>query len=199
MKIFERIYKNNAWGGRESVSGRGSDLDHTGRLLIELDTLLREYDIKTILDIPCGDFNWMKEVNLMGIKYIGGDIVKELVDGNKKYARRRLTFEQMDITTSDLPSVDLVLVRDCLTHFSYEDIYKAINNIKRSKSKYLLTTSFTQKKSNSDIITGDWRPLNLLTEPFNFPKPIKIINEEYKREPFTDKSMCLWDISIIPN
>jgi hypothetical protein len=93
----------------------------------------------------------------------------------------------------------MIIVRDCLVHLSYEDINSAIKNIKSSGSKYLLTTTFTNYHLNHDIVTGDWRPLNLQEKPFNFSSPILVINEnctegngEYK-----DKSMAMWDISKV--
>ena len=48
-----------------------------------------------------------------------------------------------------------------------------------------------------DIVTGDWRPLNLQDKPFNFPSPILIINENCTEDggEYSDKSMALWDIS----
>jgi hypothetical protein len=42
-------------------------------------TLLRQFEIHSLLDLPCGDFNWMQHVDLQGIKYTGGDIVEALV------------------------------------------------------------------------------------------------------------------------
>jgi hypothetical protein len=54
---FKKIFANNEWGGSESRSGTGSSLDITKRLRMELPFLFLKYDIKSILDIPCGDFN----------------------------------------------------------------------------------------------------------------------------------------------
>ena len=51
--------------------------------------LLRDYNITTVIDVPCGDFHWMSRVNLEGRKYIGGDIVKELIEDNQKPTRQQ--------------------------------------------------------------------------------------------------------------
>ena len=66
-------------------------------------------------------------------------------------------------------------------------------------SQYLLTTSFTDRQDNKDIITGEWRPLNLQIAPFSLPKPIRIINEKctQKKSSYADKSLGLWKISDI--
>ena len=85
-EVFDKIYTNNFWsaGQSESVSGRGSTLSGTVKIRKILPALWKKYNVKTFLDVPCGDFNWMKEVDKKNIVYIGGDIVKSMVDENVK-------------------------------------------------------------------------------------------------------------------
>ncbi|OWP85212.1 hypothetical protein BWK59_01330 [Flavobacterium davisii] len=74
----------------------------------------------------------------------------------------------IDIIDDKLPSVDLISVRDLFVHLKNKQILKSIQNIKESGSKYLLETSFLRNKSNKDIeIVSQWRPLNLIIQPFN--------------------------------
>jgi hypothetical protein len=195
--VFFNIFKKNHWGGADSVSGPGSDLTQTKILIEKLPILFKEYKIKSVLDIPCGDFYWMSNVDLSDIVYTGADIVDDIIYQCKsKYPL--YDFKIMDLVNSELPNADLIFCRDCLAHLPYEMIKKAIINIKKSKSKYLLTTSFTNH-DNIDTHLGGWRPLNLVKEPFNFPDPILIINEgctENNNE-YLDKSMYLWKIKHI--
>lgn len=197
---FSNIYNNNLWGSQESVSGRGSILEETEEIRKKIPTILDEYDINSLLDVPCGDFNWMKHVDLKNINYIGGDIVPDIIKKNKvKYEAPNKIFRIIDITTDELPRADLVLCRDCFVHLSYKDIFSALQNIKKSGSKYLLTTSFINRMRNKNIFTGGWRPINLRIEPFKFPKPKKIIDEKSKEAEgkFRDKHLGLWEINEI--
>ena len=75
----------------------------------------------------------------------------------------------------------------------------ALNNLCSSKSKYLLTTTFTERTVNIDITTGEWRVLNLETSPFMLPRPLKIINEKCMENEgdYTDKALGLWKIADI--
>jgi len=84
---FTWIYKNNYWQSKESVSGTGSTLKSTENLRKELPKLIRQLSIKTVFDAPCGDFNWMKHLlPTINVSYIGGDIVRPLIDShNEKY------------------------------------------------------------------------------------------------------------------
>lgn len=194
--VFSIIYQRNHWKDMETVSGPGSSLTNTRLVRSALPAILKKYKIRSMLDIPCGDFNWMNQVDLEAIQYIGMDIVPEIVKANVgKWASSNRKFEIGDITTSVLPDVDLIFCRDCFVHFSYSDIKKAIANIKKSNSSYILTTTF-QNSSNFDIVTGNWRPVNLESPIFNLPKPLEIILEgenEYK-----DKSMALWMVHDLP-
>jgi hypothetical protein len=137
----------------------------------------------------------MRSVDLSGVNYIGLDIVKELVDRNRTYESDHITFRHANLLADRLPRADLILCRDCLVHFCYSDIWRALRNICRSGSAYLLTTTFPTR-CNHDIWTGDWRPLNFEAEPFNFPQPLELIVEgctELEGE-FADKSLGLWRI-----
>jgi SAM-dependent methyltransferase len=196
--LFTKYYNENSWSGKESLSGPGSDYEQTKYLIPELQQLLKDLDIKSMLDVPCGDFNWMKRVDLKDIKYVGGDIVNKMIATNKrKYSDKNVSFEVIDVVKDQLPKVDLIMVRDCFVHLPNIDIFHAINNIIDSKSKYLLTTNFMWKspKANNDIKVGEWRRLNLESDPFNFPFPKQIIIEGNIQSYDRDKTMSLWSIS----
>ncbi|MDP3830690.1 MAG: class I SAM-dependent methyltransferase [Ignavibacteriaceae bacterium] len=199
-EVFQMIYKTNHWKDEFSASGNGSNDIQTKTIKKALPKLLNEYSIKTMLDLPCGDFYWLSRLNLGIEKYIGGDIVKEIIEKNTSlYGDENKEFMIMNLISDDLPSADIIFCRDCLVHLSHEDIIKSIRNIKRTKIKFLLTTTFTNRTVNEDIITGDWRILNLEKAPFNFPKPIIIINENCNEGngSYSDKSLGLWSVSQI--
>jgi len=195
--IFTEIYERMAWQGVESASGPGSSLEQTKELRERLPDLFRRYKVSTLLDIPCGDLNWMQFVDLSGVEYIGADIVEELIEKNKK--KFKMPFLCLDISTDPLPKVDLILCRDCLVHFSYLDVVSTLGNIVRSGSKYLLTTTFPNRTKNVDIETGQWHPYNLTKKPFNLPQPLFLLNEKCTQGNgmYADKSLGLWCIKDI--
>jgi len=200
-ECFEYVRIANMWANSESVSGPGSSLAATRRIRALIPRLFQTLDIKSVLDIPCGDFNWMQMVDLEGIRYIGADIVSTLVETNTQlWASEYRSFEHLDITSSVLPQVDIVFCRDCLVHFSYENVWRALFNIRDSGAKYLLTTSFLGSRGNRDIQNADWRPLNFRLDPFNFPIPTATVLEgcEEGNGAFSDKSLCLWNIGNLP-
>jgi len=196
--IFTEIYRKNLWGGK-SRSGGGSDLDHTENVREGLPNLLKELKIQSLLDIPCGDLLWLKEIDLDFLSYTGADMVEDIIiHNNKKYSNKKRKFIKLDICQDTLPTVDLILCRDLFQHFSFADIWKSLENIKKSNPKYLLATSITSIKSHVDCVGGRrGREVNLLAPPFSFPKPLKIINDTYFKAP--TKKLLLWKTTDIPS
>ena len=139
---FNKIYSTNYWLDNESRSGTGSSLRSTENIRFHLLKILEKFNIKKLFDAPCGDFNWMSQVlKSVEIDYLGSDIVKDLIVSNKKYENDKIKFSKLDIIVDKLPVSDLMICRDCLFHFSYKD-----------------------------IVTGDFRKIDLFSKPFNFEK-----------------------------
>lgn len=195
---FDEIFFNNKFKGEESRSGEGSSMLQTQIIRDEIPRLLKELDIKILLDVPCGDWNWMRHVNLEEVFYMGGDIVQALIDKNNSlYGSEFRKFEYLNIIADTIPKVDLILCRDCLVHLNFSDGLAALHAFQQSGSKWLLTTTFTDRENNIDLYEGDiWRPLNLEKPPFNLPKPVQYINEECTEGNglFRDKCLGLWKL-----
>jgi hypothetical protein len=194
--VFTEIYEKNLWGGELSRSGPGSDPDQTGTLIRELPKLFQQLGVRSILDIPCGDFKWMSKVDLNGISYHGADIVEALIEINiREHQDENKKFSKINLLEDPLPEAELILCRDCLVHLSYDNIFKALKNISQSRSKYLLTTTFSSRTENRDIVTGQWRPINLQIAPFSFPEPIFMLDEVCIEADgiYRDKMLALWE------
>ncbi len=194
-EVFTQIYKTGGWRSRESASGPGSTIQVTATVRKLIPDLIKRYNINTLLDIPCGDFNWMKEVDLSEIRYIGADLVADLISENERnYPVSNICFTQLDLIQDSLPTADLILTRDCLVHLSFDDGKAALENIRNSKSTWLLTTTFPAIETNKEIKTGDFRKINLRKEPFNFPPPKEIYSENHEIATNPNKCLGLWRI-----
>ena len=186
--IFTSIWKNNYWGSNESLSGPGSTLLQTRYLIKKLPYVFKKYNIRVLLDAPCGDFNWMKYLlKKVDLIYTGGDIVDELIiRNNNTYSARNIKFLTLDITRDCFPKADLWLCRHTLFHFSNDDIFRSLRIFSKSKIKYILVTNCSTDKNhiNENIRTGSWRLLNLTLPPFNLPsKPLYEIIDSVRPSP----------------
>ncbi|RAO67043.1 uncharacterized protein BHQ10_003055 [Talaromyces amestolkiae] len=203
---FNQIYNDNTWGSSESRSGRGSELAQTQHIRGALPSLLAELGVSSLLDVPCGDFHWMQHVDLGAIKYIGGDIVEDIITENQRTfkSRKNVSFKTIDILKDELPKADAVLCRDLFVHFTLDDALRGIANVCRSGATYLIATTFTDRLTNSETLLLDmWRPLNMVQPPFNFPSPVAVINEQCTDMDFgldySDKCLGVWRICDIKN
>jgi len=169
---FTEIYNGNFWESEESRSGPGSEMAYTESLRAWLIKNVPALGVNVLLDAPCGDFNWMKDVlRFINVDYIGLDIVPSLIENNsRRYSTNSIRFEVADICTDVLPSCDLIVVRDCLFHLSFKDVNKFLRNLSNLDYKYLLTTTHVLESDfqNSDIESGEFRLINLFSSPFGF-------------------------------
>ncbi|GAB4425478.1 MAG: class I SAM-dependent methyltransferase [Bacteroidia bacterium] len=199
-EIFTEIAESQFWEEAESISGAGSTLAQTQVLIRELPPLLHRLEVHRLLDLPCGDFNWMRRLDLTGISYTGGDIVPAIVARNTAaYASEQVQFACIDLIHDDLGSYDLLFCRDCLVHLSFAAIGQVLANLCRSDIRYVMTTTFPGEAANRDIATGGWRPINLQQAPFHLPLPLLLLNEGCTEGDgaFADKSLGLWEVAAL--
>jgi hypothetical protein len=205
-EIFEEVYNSNAWHGDESLSGPGSSLNSTIEIRKALPSIITKYNIRTFVDAPCGDFFWMNSIKMdlasLLDKYIGLDVAQNVIErNNEKYGDDKFEFRFMDMTSQVLPQSDLIMTRDCFHHLSYQNIVKALSNIKHAGSRYILLSTYTDSIPNKNSKLGVYingRHLNFELPPFNFPKPLQYIDEKTV-EPcgWTDKKLGLWAVASI--
>lgn len=185
----------------ESKSGVGSSTINTEDLRKKLDSLFQILDIKSMIDAPCGDFNWMRIfLKNKTIQYIGIDIIeKNIINNNLIYKNDLTNFYLGDLRDCHIPKADLIFCRDCLVHLSHQDNEQIIKNFKKSDCKYLMMTTFSAREHNPDTNAPNWRPLNMRLYPYKFPEPIFTINENCSenRGKYSDKSICVWDLQEI--
>jgi SAM-dependent methyltransferase len=197
-QIFQTIYESNYWDNTFSASGPGSSLEATEEIRSALPALVKRLGARSFLDIPCGDLRWMQHVLLTVERYIGADIVVPMIERNRVAFAGRGEFVLLDLLKDRLPQVDIIFCRDCLVHLSFRDIGLALNNIKRSSSKYLLTTTFPEHKENIDTVSPYWRALNLELPPFNLPAPIHLAKDFSARQKNDQgKYLGVWRIQDI--
>ncbi|HWZ38583.1 MAG TPA: class I SAM-dependent methyltransferase [Bradyrhizobium sp.] len=193
---FQRIHDTNLWGAEASVSGLGSEIDATATLRAELPPLLKRLNITSLLDAPCGDATWIARADL-GVRITGIDIVPCLIERLRARAQRgELSGEYhlADVTRDLLPCCDAILCRDCLVHFSFANIARAVDNFRRSGATFLITTTFPEWRQNQDCEDGDWRALNFERAPFDWGRPVELLNENCTEAGggWRDKSLGVW-------
>lgn len=167
-------------GTMESPCGIGSFMVNTKEVRDALPRIFREYDVLTLTDVPCGDWNWMQFVDLRGVDYVGLDAVPEIIGSNRHRFPGGVRFEVFNAVEEVPRRSDLILCRDFMFHLSNEFALKVICNFKASGSRLLLATSFDRIDVNRNLkVKGaiGWRQVNLNLAPFCLPCPLEVIQE----------------------
>jgi hypothetical protein len=188
--VFTNIFRQNWWNNGESRSGWGAELRRTVSIRTSLPDFVQRHSIGSLLDAPCGDFHWMQYVKWpSGFRYVGADIVHDLIAENRK-KHPTTEFLKLDVLSDPLPEVDSWLARDLMIHFPDQAVWAALDQFRKSPTRYLLATTYPNAKHNRDIRFGQVRHLNLCAPPFNLPRPFEILHED--DDPATGRVIGAW-------
>jgi SAM-dependent methyltransferase len=154
-QIFSEVYRHNQWGGPAGTfySGEGTHSPGTLTYINNIASFIKEHDIKTILDIGCGDFSVMSKIlEKADVHYTGADVVPELIQHHRQhYANDKTKFIQLNAITDELPDAGLVTIRQVLQHLSNEQIMQILRKL--AKFKYVIISEH--------ILLGDFVIPNL--------------------------------------
>lgn len=206
-EVFTSIYEKNIWGSKETRSGKGAEIKATTKVIKALPVVLKKYDITGLVDIGCGECNWMSRVFPEIGTYLGIDVVDEIIAKNtKKYATGNIKFDSQEFPywMANLYSTQYqaVLFADMLVHLPTHVVQHYIDAIKQTKIRYIFATTFPEIKENTDVELNEiaWRPLNMAIEPYELGEPIEMIryNEFYvceTGEKIKEKYIGLWKLT----
>lgn len=142
---WERIYAEGGFQGEGS--GRGSFIENNQYLISWLVNFIKKNNIQNIVDIGCGDFQWMPEVlkGFPNVDYTGIDCVQSIIENHAlKYPKYK--FICKDITTEKKllsDSFDLVICKDLLQHniINPQPVIDYVNNL-NAKYRLQITPSY---------------------------------------------------------
>lgn len=184
-EVFSNVYKKKLWGVASPenrspfYSGPGSSDPQIVDPYVE--TVKRFFasfpDKKNAVDLGCGDFRVGSKVFDSFQTYTACDVVPELVKFNQRYWRNLpVKFKVVDLVKDQIPTGDVLIVRQVLQHLSNEDISKFIQSIPGDFSYLLLTEHLPtgnrflaniDKISGTDIRLGSGSGVVLTQPPFN--------------------------------
>jgi hypothetical protein len=194
---FVDIYDSGVWQTSPDtpLSGAGSAPAVAERLGAQLPSLVAELGATSFADVGCGDFVWMKDVDL-GCPYLGLDIVPSVIAANQsRFGSDVRSFALCNAVSDPLPTAEIVLCREILFHLSFADARALLANVVRSKARWLLATTDPMTGFNADIESGDFRVINLCAAPFGFPEANRQLMDDAL---VPGRYVGVWDISRLP-
>ena len=193
-EVFTDIYENNEWGGRgnEYSSGPGSSEHHAFVYAEAVKAFIVDRGVTTVVDLGCGDFVVGRKLQMEGVKYIGVDIVEDLIERNERhYADASTMFLCKDIISDELPEGDLCLIRQVLQHLSNSEIASILSKVKQyshvmitehyppAEAKYVANRD---KPHGSDTRVIDHSAVYLDEPPFNMSDLSLVLEVEIDEE-----------------
>ena len=177
--VFSHIYESGEWAvdnngvkdaKYEFTSGSGSSPENVKPYMTYLQDFLKKKQIKSVVDLGCGDWQFSRLIDWSGIEYTGIDVVDAVVERNSKmFKRKNISFIRSDGAEDSLPKADLLICKEVLQHLPFKDVLAIITQL--SKYKYCLILNdvdpVTLTNVNSDIPRGHYRPLDLTQPPFS--------------------------------
>ncbi len=132
-ETFRHIYRTKAWGdnGEPFCSGAGSGGRPSQQYLSHVTEFISQHNVQSVIDLGCGDFAvGSKIVETTGVRYMGVDVVPELIEHHRQTVKDpRVSFQCADITSDQLPVADLCLIRQVLQHLSNDEIARVLGNL----------------------------------------------------------------------
>ncbi len=177
---FTSIYTTAGWGKDEKgegTSGSGSTPENAKPYMRFLQDFLKSHNIKSVVDVGCGDWQFSRLINWEGIKYTGYDVVDLVIQKNQQqFGKENISFVKMDSAQGELHGADLLICKDVLQHLPHQDIFAVIKQF--SKFKYCIITNDVDETSlssqNIDIPRSHYRTLDLTKAPFKL-KGVKVL------------------------
>jgi len=176
-------------------AGVGSTQAATRELSAQLSDFLRQVGCRRLVDIGCGDFNWMHTVE-GDFDYLGIDVVPQVIEQNTaRYANARRRFACADATRGPIETGDVAICREVLFHLSFKDGLKLLRNVRVAGFKHVLFTTDNSVWFNSDIRSGDFRRINLRKSPYALPVPSRELTDDKVSR---GRVMAVWQASALP-
>lgn len=167
----------------ETACGYGSTLKGSAQLREVLPLFLRSFQVKRLIDAPCGDFHWMSQVDLSGIDYLGLDEDMSAIGkafgkiSPPRFAPKSRVFKRWDIVHYPPPvDADAVLCRDFMQHLPYADVFVVLRHFINMDISWIMLTSHAVKTNGHDLAErGLYRPVNFRLLPFELPEPAEFL------------------------
>lgn len=174
-EVFDFIYSTGFWGKNEDgtmgTSGWGSSEAVSRPYREFLTGFLAERRVRSVVEVGCGDWQVGRLVDWDGIDYTGLDVSSVVVESLEQFARPNVRFLHRDARFAELPSADLLLVKDVLQHWSNADVVAFLPQLSKFKLA-LITNGFDPSGRvpvNHDIPAGKYCEIDLSRPPFSVP------------------------------
>ena len=191
-EVFTNIYVKNSWGNDNDdvyngSSGNGSEINFNIDTYVPfLKDFITKNNIKNVVDLGCGNLKCGKLIyDDLDVVYAGYDTYIKVVENNSnQLSLPKYSFIHLDFYNNkeNIINGDLCILKDVIQHWSLNNIYTFLDYlVEYKKFKYILICNCGyQQEDDTDISTGEFRPLSCDYLPLKKYSPTKIYNYHSK-------------------
>jgi hypothetical protein len=155
--LFSGIYDQDRWTGG---SGPGSTPDFCRPVAGFLAAYIRDNRVRSLVDLGCGDFQWMPGVLAeTGVCYVGLDVVPALIDRHRAAwpGRRFDLFDVSAAPAGEIPAADLYWSKDVLQHWPSELVTAFLDLFFAAKpGAHLLVCNCAGQAADDRVLDDRW-------------------------------------------
>jgi len=190
-QVFTNVYENKKWSDNNNAeytggSGSGSDIDYNKDSYVPfLKKFITDNNIKTVVDLGCGDFKCGKLIyEDLDVSYTGYDAYAKIINYNSKQHSEKYSFVHLDFYNNkeQIVNGDLCILKDVIQHWSLDNIYHFLDYlVENKKFTYILVCNCSyQTQHDTDIQIGEFRALSCEYLPLKKYNPTKLYNYNTK-------------------
>ena len=120
--------------------------------------LVAQFQIRTVVDLGCGDFRVGRLLCAQGdLRYVGVDVVPDLIAHNRsRFGGPQVEFHCANLIEDELPDGELCLIRQVLQHLTNAEISRVLAKCAKYRAVLVTEELFTKRGSrpNLDITHG---------------------------------------------
>jgi len=167
QEIFNQVYRSNRW---IFGSGTGAVTANNRPYLRFLQDLLDGHpEIRSVLDVGCGDWQIGSQIRWGERDYLGLDCSDYILDATRaRHGGGRIRFAVGNAVLDPLPPADLLILKDVLEHLSHADIATLLEKARSYPFVLIQNDIGLLVTANHDIATGGYRAVDVRQPPFAF-------------------------------
>ncbi len=181
--IFSRIYREHQWGwpsaprkNDQFYSGGGTEIenDRNGAYIKLLQEYVDKPDVKTVVEVGCGDWEVSNRIDWSSIEaYSGFDVALDVVRyNNEHYESRKVKFycrdligemNEVGVMQDGIITADLLIVKDVFQHLPSSYCAEFVKSIPNRFRYNLITNDYG---GNTEIALGGYSGNDFTAKPF---------------------------------